>query len=64
VDEQHEDLVRREMMALTPAERELATGNIQGIQDFLRDTDATNITMSDVKDMLTDTMVVLTLLVG
>jgi hypothetical protein len=42
----------------------LATGNIEGITNFLRDTDATNITMSDVKDMFTDTMVVLTILVG
>jgi len=52
------------MATLSAAEYELATGNIQGIKDFLEATDATNMTMQDVKDMFTDTMVVLTLLVG
>jgi hypothetical protein len=51
-------------MALTAEQYELATGNIQGIKDFLEATDAGNIKMQDVKDMFTDTMVVLTLLVG
>jgi hypothetical protein len=51
-------------MALTPTEQTQATAIIEAISDFLTNTDATNITMQDVKDMFTDTMVVLTLLVG